>query len=125
MLDLGFGNDLYEKEELLDADRFDAMSRILGTQSRRRGMVKAAAGGALGLLGLSRLSDSALAKKSNNNNDCNRNDVCDKNTCVECKSDKDCSNKNFCDRNKCVECTRNKDCKKNEKCTNQKCKKKE
>jgi hypothetical protein len=107
----------------MDADRFDAISRALGTPSRRRGMVKAAAGGALGVLGLSRLSDSALAKKCEKDKDCNGNDVCDNKKCVECKSDKDCSNKDICDRNKCVECTRNKDCKKNEKCTNQKCKK--
>src|SRR5215204_5995445 len=108
----------------MDADRFDTLSRVLGTQSQRRGMVKAAAGGALGLLGLSRLTDSALARKCNNDNDCTGNDVCDHKKCVECKSNKDCSNKDVCDRNKCVECTRNKDCKKNQKCTNQRCKNK-
>jgi hypothetical protein len=107
----------------MDAERFDAISRALGTQSRRRGMLKVAAGGALGALGLSRLTDSALAGKCDTNKDCRGNDVCDKNKCVECKSDKDCSKKDICDRNKCVECTRNKDCKKNEKCQNQKCKK--
>ena len=107
----------------MDADRFDAISRVLGTPSRRRGMVKAAAGGALGMLGLTQLNNIALARKCNNNKDCKGNDVCDKNKCVECKSDKDCSNKDFCDRNKCVECTRNKDCKKNERCVNERCKK--
>ena len=108
----------------MDADRFDAISRALGTETRRRGMLKAAAGGALGVMGLSRLNDSALAKKScSKDKDCRGGDVCDKNKCVECKSDKDCSKKDFCDRNKCVQCTRNKDCKKNEKCQNQKCKK--
>jgi hypothetical protein len=87
-------------------------------------MVKAAAGGALGLLGLSRLTDSALARKCGNDADCKGNDVCVKKKCVVCKSDKDCSKNDTCDRNKCVQCSRNKDCKKNEECVNQKCRKK-
>ncbi len=60
----------------MDADRFDALSRVLGTQSRRRGMFKAAAGGALGLVGLAGLTDSAGARRCSNDNDCSRNDVC-------------------------------------------------
>jgi Cys-rich repeat protein len=87
-------------------------------------MVKAAAGGAIGLLGLSRLTDSALARKCNKNNDCNGQDVCDNNgKCVECKNDNDC-NGDFCDNNKCVECLKSKDCKKGKKCKNKSCVKK-
>jgi hypothetical protein len=108
----------------MDSDRFDAISRVLGAQARRRGMLKVAAGGALGMLGLSRLSDRALAKRCDKNNDCSGNDVCDRNRCVECKNDNNCSNKDRCDNNRCVECIRNKDCKKNERCTNQRCQRK-
>jgi Cys-rich repeat protein len=108
----------------MDAGRFDAISRALGTETRRRGMLKAAAGGALGVLGVSRLTDSAQARRCKTDNDCNRNDVCKKQKCVECKSDKDCSKGNFCDRNQCVECIKNRDCKSNQRCTNGKCKSK-
>ena len=108
----------------MDADRFDAISRVLGTPSRRRGMVKAVAGGALGLVGLAGLTDRASARSCSTNNDCNRNDVCKSGTCVECKSDRDCSGKDVCSRDKCVQCQRNKDCKSNQRCQNQKCKKK-
>ena len=107
----------------MDADRFDTLSRVLGTQSRRRGMFKAAAGGALGLVGLAGLTDSAGARRRSNDNDCSRNDVCDRNKCVECKRDRDCSSGDQCDRNQCVECIKNRDCKKNQRCTNQRCKK--
>ena len=47
----------------MDADRFDAISRALGTETRRRGMLKAAAGGALGVMGLSRLTDSRAGQE--------------------------------------------------------------
>jgi Cys-rich repeat protein len=107
----------------MDAERFDTISRALGTQARRRGMVKVAAGGALGLLGLSRLTDGALARSCGDDSDCNGNKVCARGKCVECKSNKDCSSRNVCDNNKCVECTRNKDCGKNKKCVNQRCRK--
>jgi hypothetical protein len=108
----------------MDADRFDALSRALGTQSRRRGMLKAAAGGALGLVGLSGLTDRALAKKCNKDKDCNGNDVCDNDKCVECKNDDDCSGNDLCDNNECVECINNSDCKSNQRCKNNSCKKK-
>ena len=108
----------------MDADRFDAISRVLGTQSRRRGMLKAAAGGALGLVGLSALTDSAFAKKCNKDKDCSGDDVCDNNgKCVECKNDDDCPSKEFCDDKTCVECLKNSDCKSNQRCKNNSCKK--
>ena len=108
----------------MDAERFDAISRALGTQSRRRGMLRVAAGGALGALGLSRLTDSALAKKCDKDNDCDGKDVCKNGKCVECKNDDDCKSGEFCDDNTCVECLKNKDCKKNQRCKNNQCKKK-
>ena len=107
----------------MDADRFDALSRVLGTPSRRRGMFKAAAGGALGLVGLARLTERAGARRCTRNNDCNRNDVCDRNRCVECRSDRECSSGQQCDRNTCVECIKNRDCKSNQRCTNNRCRK--
>ena len=88
----------------MDADRFDAISRVLGTQSRRRGMLRAAAGGALGLVGLAAASDLALARPCDRDSDCRRNDVCDRrnNQCVECLNDRDCTRGQRCtNRNRC------------------------
>ena len=86
-------------------ERFDDWTRQLGTQQDRRGMMKAAAVGTLGLLGLGALRNDALAKK-------------------KCKNNKDCNNGKKCKVGKCVQCTKNSDCKKNQKCKNNKCKKK-
>ena len=86
----------------MDEQRFDAIARALGTPSRRRGMAKAAAGGVLGLVGLSALADSALARRCDKNNDCKGNDVCKNKKCVECKNNKQCSNRDKCKKNKCV-----------------------
>jgi hypothetical protein len=86
-------------------DRFDAWTKQLGAQRDRRGLLTTAAGGALGLLGLSGLGDDALAKK-------------------KCKKNKDCNDGKKCKGGKCVQCTKNKDCKNNQKCKNNKCKKK-
>ena len=84
----------------MDANRFDAIARVVGTSSDRRGLLKTAAGSALGLVGLSALSEGALAG---------------------CKRDKDCTNGQQCDNNKCVQCKKNSDCKNNQKCNNNKC----
>src|SRR4051812_20717285 len=80
--------------------RFDDMTRVLGQQSGRRSMFKAAAGGVLGLVGLSALSDGVLAK-CKNNSDC-KDQFCVNKKCVECKSDQNCSNGFTCNQNKCV-----------------------
>jgi hypothetical protein len=97
----------------VDAKRFDAIARVVGTSSDRRDLFKAATGGALGLVGLSALADGALgedvgteAKNCNKDKNCKGDDVCDKK------------------KNKCVECNKNKDCKNNQKCKSHKCKKK-
>ena len=90
----------------MDANRFDALARAVGTSPDRRGLLKAAAGGALGLVGLSALTDGAVAKKK------------------ECDKNNDCNNNKKCHKNKCVECVKNKNCKADEKCHKHKCEKK-
>jgi hypothetical protein len=97
----------------VDAKRFDTIARVVGSSSDRRGLFKAAGGGALGLVGLSALTDSALADEV----------VTEARSCTK---DKDCKNKDVCDKkkNKCVECNKNNDCKNNQKCKSHQCKNK-
>ena len=94
----------------MDANRFDSLARVVGSSADRRGLLKAATGGALGLVGLSALTNRALAddvvadaRKCNKNKDCKNKDVCDtkKNKCVECNKNKDCKNNQKCKKNKC------------------------
>lgn len=95
-----------EQEKRVDDTRFDAMVRVLGTESRRRGLLRAAAGGALGLVGLTALQASAAPR-------------------VGCARNRDCDGRDVCsDRNICVECTRDGHCRKNQKCKNNECKRK-
>ena len=54
----------------MDANQFDALSRAVGAQNDRRGLLKRAAVGGLGLLGLAAGGDDALAKKCKNNGQC-------------------------------------------------------
>lgn len=117
----------------MDATRFDALSRTVGAQTGRRGMLKAATGGALGLLGLAALGDSAFAKECENNKDCKKDEKCkDKNKhgkgkCkpIDCKNDNQCKNDEYCKNGECKKgCKDNNDCKKGEKCKNNKCKEK-
>ena len=103
----------------MDDRRFDEMTRVLGGQSGRRGMLKAAAGGVLGLVGLSAVADRASARECRRNRDCRNNDRCVNRRCVECDRDRDCSSGQFCVSNECVDCRRNRDCRSNEKCNNQ------
>ena len=89
----------------MDANRFDSLARVVGSSPDRRGLLKAATGGALGLVGRSTLTDQALAKKRHcqKDNDCKGDDVCNKkkNECVECKNNKDCKNDQQCKKHKC------------------------
>ena len=111
-----------EKEEVLDDRQFDDMTRVLGQQSGRRGMLKAAAGGMLGLVGLSALTDGALARRCSTNDDCPANKLCDNRKCVECKNDRNCSNGRVCLNNQCVKrCKTNPDCDRNERCVKNVC----
>jgi len=97
----------------MDAKRFDTLARVVGSSADRRDLLKAAAGSALGLVGLSALASGALA-----------DEVVD--AARSCNKDKDCKNKDVCDKkkNKCVECNKNKDCKNNQKCKKHNCKNK-
>jgi hypothetical protein len=87
----------------MDTNRFDALARVVGTSPDRRDLLKAATGGALSLVGLSALTDRALARDCNKDKDCKGDDVCDKKKgeCVECKRNKDCKNDQKCHNHKC------------------------
>ena len=97
----------------MDANRFDALARIVGSSADRRGLFKAAAGSALGLVGLSALANGVMA-----------DDVVIE--AKNCHKDKNCKGDDVCDKkkNKCVECNKSKDCKNNQKCKSHKCKNK-
>jgi hypothetical protein len=99
-----------EKENKMDANRFDALARVVGSSADRRGLLKAAAGSALGLVGLSALANGVMAadvvaeaKNCHKDKNCKGDDVCDKkkNKCVECNNNKDCKNNQKCKKNKC------------------------
>jgi Cys-rich repeat protein len=106
----------------MDAKRFDTIARVVGSSSDRRGLFKAAAGGALGLVGLSALTDSASARRCTTYDDCPANKLCDNRKCVECKNDRNCSNGRVCLKNQCVRtCKTNPDCDRNEFCVKQVC----
>jgi hypothetical protein len=97
----------------MDANRVDAIARAVGSSADRRGLLKTAAGSALGLVGLSALANEVMAddavieaKNCNKDKDCKGDDVCDKK------------------KNKCVDCNKNKDCKNNQKCKKHNCKNK-
>jgi hypothetical protein len=111
-----------QKEDIVEKNRFDAITRAVGAQSDRRGMVKAAAGGILGLAGLSVMSDGALARRCDRDRDCRGDDVCDRdrNRCVECLKNRDCKGNDVCEKhdNVCVECKNNKQCSNDERCNN-------
>jgi hypothetical protein len=110
------------KEEIMDDTQFDNLTRTVGRQSDRRGMLKAAAGGVLALVGLSALTDGASARKCKKDKDCPPRKLCKNTKCVECKSDRNCSNKSVCLKNRCVrKCKSNTDCGKNEFCVKKEC----
>ena len=57
-------------------DRFDALTRSLAGQDDRRGILKAAAGGTLGLVGLGVLADDVLGKSCKKKKDCPKGKKC-------------------------------------------------
>ena len=67
----------------MDANRFDALSRIVGEQANRRDALKATVGGALGLLGLTVLDEDALGKGYDGQK-CKKNKNCK--TGLHCKA---------------------------------------
>ena len=82
------------------ADRFDAIARVVGSSPDRRGLLKAATGGALGLVGLSALQDDARGQgpEALSNRNCDSNKDCGKNQrCVKKGTkDKKCGKNDRC-----------------------------
>lgn len=116
----------------MDGNRFDALSRVVGQQSNRRGMAKAAAGRALALLGAGALGRAALgqevAAESNGfdgdqckkNNDCRKGLFCNKSNN---RNKGRCDYKKACGGKKNDACKNSGDCCNKFKCRNRKCKK--
>lgn len=70
----------------MDDSRFDVLSRSVGEETTRRGMLKAAAGGVLGLLGLGALGERGLAGNKFEGQKCQKNKNCG--TGLKCKGAK-------------------------------------
>jgi len=108
----------------MDTQRFDALSRSVGEETSRRGMLRATFGGALGLLGHGALGELALAKKKGFEGDrCKKNKECGKG--LKCKGDSNkkkgrCRYKGGCGK-KGDACKNNDDCCGSRKCRNKKC----
>jgi hypothetical protein len=107
--------------------RFDRLSRTIGAQTDRRGMLKAAAGGTLALLGVGALGRPAAAAqdvtaesngfkgdKCDNNNDCKKG--------LRCGNNGRCEYKKNCGGKKGAACKNNGDCCGNLRCKNKRCK---
>lgn len=111
----------------MDERRFDDLTRTIGEQTDRRGMLKAATGGALGLLGLSALGRGAAAQevsaegKGFKGSKCDKSKECKKG--LVCKNNK-CKYKKNCGGKKGDACRNTNDCcsGKNLKCKNKTCK---
>ena len=123
----------------MDDRQFDDMTRVVGRQSGRRGMLKAAAGGVLGLVGLSALTDGALAEEMQERQRLSveqgvsqqkvrrmqerpelqrRLNLQEEQVRPKCKNNTDCNRNEFCVKKECVECKSDRDCNKGQKCTN-------
>lgn len=112
----------------MDGKRFDYLTRSLGEQTDRRGMARAAAGGALALLGLGALGSEAFAKNNNNKSGGFEGDTCDTNSdCrkgLRCKGAGRCRYKANCGGKQGDACKNSGDCCNGLRCKNDKCKKK-
>jgi hypothetical protein len=117
-----------EGEISMDADRFDDLSRTIGEQADRRGVLRAAFSGALGLLGLRAFGDGALANKGFEGDKCKKNKQCG--TGLKCKGAKKkkhkkdkkgrCRYKDGCGK-KDDFCKNNDDCCSTRKCRDKRC----
>ena len=109
----------------MDAGQFDDLTRSVGEQPDRRGMLKATIAGALGLLGLGALSEDALGKGFDGQK-CKKNKNCK--TGLKCKGSKKKRKKN---KGRCRynggcgktgdACRNNADCCGSRKCRNNNC----
>ena len=118
----------------MDSTRFDRISRVVGEQKSRRGMLKTAAGTALALAGMSAVGHTLLgadvaadSNKGYSGDDCSNNpNICKKG--LRCNDDNKCEYKHKCGskrRGKAGNaCKNNHDCCKKENliCDNKKCK---
>jgi hypothetical protein len=77
----------------MDANRFDRIARTLGEQRDRRGVVKVAAGGALGLLGAGALGRTVLGQDLEAESRGYKGDDCDVNR--DCRKGLICDTDNF------------------------------
>ena len=112
----------------MDSNRFDNISRRIGEQSDRRGMLKTAAGGALALLGATTLSRVALgqdvqAEAGFKNQNCNSDKNCKKG--LFCNDNGKCEYVKKCGGKGGDACKKSNDCCKGFRCNdNDKCKRK-
>lgn len=109
----------------MDTNKLDNLSREIGEQTDRRGMLKTAAGGTLALLGMGALTRVALgqdveAEKGYKGQKCKRNKTCKKG--LTCNQDGVCEYKASCGGKKNQACKKNRDCCGGLKCINKKCK---
>jgi hypothetical protein len=116
------------QEDQVDTNRFDNISRKIGEQTDRRGMLKTAAGGTLAILGLGAVSRVAFGQEvsaeagfkgqnCDEDNDCKRGLICNQ-TRGKCEYEKKCGGKNG------DACTNNKDCCGGFQCNSRKCRRK-
>lgn len=117
------------EEERVDSHRFDNLTRAIGHQTGRRGILKTAAGGTLAMIGLGAVSRAALGQDVTADSNGFKGDNCDNTS--DCKkglicnqSRGKCEYKANCGGKKNQACKNNGDCCKNKnlKCQNRKCK---
>ena len=112
----------------MDDSRFDRLSRMVGEQTDRRGMLKAVAGGTLamvsaGVLGRTAFAQDVEAESNGFKGDkCKKNNDCKKG--LKCGSNDRCKYKKNCGGKKGDACKNNGDCCGDLRCKNKRCKRK-
>lgn len=118
------------REECVDTNRFDSLTRAVGEQSNRRRMLKTAAGGTLAMLGLGAVSRVALGQDVGAESQGFKGDSCDDNKdCrkgLVCNDSGRCEYRKNCGGKKGDACQSNGQCcnSRNLTCKNRKCKRK-
>jgi hypothetical protein len=113
------------EEGTVDDRRFDRLSRTIGEQTDRRGMLKAAAGGTLALLGAGALGRAVAAQdvtveaKGFKGDNCNNNNDCKKG--LRCSNSGRCEYKKNCGGKKGDACKKTKDCCGSLRCKSKRC----